>query len=230
MTGGELQAATGEPCPLSPSPLMVAGQMVYTSFMGRGFQLLVSQRIDPTLGDVFLDQVVGQLWNVYEPPSADYRAAFVLTTVEDLVFFGWIYNDGLDDQGRAHVPYCICYLSHGPLTSLQFEQLLDCLERGPTVPLLNRWEPPTEPPLVELNGLAARLGVPLNEVKRNEARDAFIATGSLWAIIGSPPAHPAAPTLMEDSPSDMRWLVVMPVLASILALAACVAWLSGVVR
>ncbi|MBC7881134.1 MAG: WD40 repeat domain-containing protein [Anaerolineae bacterium] len=225
MTEGERLIAAGAPDSPDLDPLVVAGQLVYTSFIDKGFQLLTSEGFEPDLGQVFLERIFIPLWNVYEPPPLDFKAVFVLTISEDSVLFGWIYNDGPDDLGRAHVPYCVCYLAYGPLTPLQFEQLLTCLERGPTAPLVNRWSAPAMPLPVVLHEPAFRLGVPLNEARRSEARATYLTSGVLWSP-GRSNTYQAESVI--STPPNTKRRRVMPILASVMVLLVFVSGLSWV--
>lgn len=225
MTEGERLTAAGAPDSLAVDPLVVAGQLVYTSFIDKGFQLLASEGFELSLGGIFLERVFIHLWNVYEPPPLDYKAAFMFTTTESSVLFGWIYNDGPDDLGRAHVPYCVCYLTYGPLTPLQFEQLLTCLERGPAGPLVNRWSTTTMPLPVVLHGQASRLGVPLDEARRSESKATHLTPGVLWSTERSSTDRAAA---VVSTPLSNERRGVMPILVSVMVFLVFVTGLSWV--
>ncbi len=44
------------------------GQLVYTSFPGVGFKALVSAQVPPQIQQAFIEQVVYQYWDSYNPP------------------------------------------------------------------------------------------------------------------------------------------------------------------
>jgi len=45
--------------------------------------------------------------------------------------FGWLYNDGMDDLGRSHIPYFLCYYLAERLNTAQLANIFTCLQRGP---------------------------------------------------------------------------------------------------
>ena len=108
------------------------GQLIYTSFAGVGFRTLASAEVPPEIQQAFQQQVVYQYWDAYQPPDAAYRAAYLYQVSPEQTLFGWLYNDGVDDLGRSHIPYFICYYWVGPLQSTQLDSILTCLQAGPT--------------------------------------------------------------------------------------------------
>lgn len=110
---------------------LLLGELIYTSFAKVGFQALTSAEIPPEIRRIFIEQIVYQYWDSYNPPSADHRAAYVYRLAPDQTLFGWLYNDGTDDLGRSHVPYFVCYYFAGELRSDQLEAIFTCLARGP---------------------------------------------------------------------------------------------------
>ena len=116
---------------------LLLGQLVHTSFPVVGFQTVVSQDIPPEIKQVFIEQVVYQYWDSYNPPSTGYRAAYLHQLTPEHSLFGWLYNDGLDDFGRSDVPYFIAYYLPGQLQPSQLENILICLCTGP-VNLIDR--------------------------------------------------------------------------------------------
>ncbi|WP_427156957.1 WD40 repeat domain-containing protein [Aliinostoc sp. HNIBRCY26] len=113
------------------------GQLIHTSFPVVGFRTVVSGGITPEIQQAFLEQIVYQYWDSYEPPSPGYRAAYLHQLNPEQSLFGWLYNDGLDDFGRNDVPFFICYYLAGKLQPIQLENILICLCTGP-VRLINR--------------------------------------------------------------------------------------------
>lgn len=112
---------------------LLLGQLVYTSFAKVGFQALSSAAIPNEIRQIFIDQIVYQYWDSYNPPDVDYRAIYVYRLAADQTLFGWLYNDGVDDLGRSHVPYFVCYYFAGELHSEQLEAIFTCLTTGPAM-------------------------------------------------------------------------------------------------
>lgn len=145
--GGESDISSGELLRLDPSlsqlitddisvssgPIMLQslGQLVYTSFPNIGFRHLSSPQIPQEIQHAFVHQVVYLRWNSYNPPAADYRAAYLYQINPEHTLFGWLYGDATDDVGR-HVPYFIGYHLAEPLTEEQLDSIFICLQRGPT--------------------------------------------------------------------------------------------------
>lgn len=113
------------------------GQLIYTSFAGVGFTVLKSAEVPPEVQQVFLQQIVYQYWDAYAPPSAGYQAVYLHQISSDQTLFGWLYNDGFDDFGRAHVPYFVCYYFAGKLQPSLLKNIFDCLQNG-TVSQIDR--------------------------------------------------------------------------------------------
>ncbi|UKO95988.1 WD40 repeat domain-containing protein [Nostoc sp. UHCC 0870] len=113
------------------------GQLVHTSFPVVGFKTVVSREIPTEIKQAFIEQVVYQYWDSYNPPSAGYRAAYLYQLTSEQSLFGWLYNDGLDDFGRSDVPYFVCYYLAGQLQPSQLENIFICLCTGP-VRLMDR--------------------------------------------------------------------------------------------
>ncbi|YAF98397.1 MAG: WD40 repeat domain-containing protein [Nodularia sp. CChRGM 3473] len=116
---------------------LVLGQLIYTSFPVVGFRTLASTQVPPEIQQAFIQQVVYQYWDSYDPPSAGYRAAYLHQLTSEHNLFGWLYNDGIDDFGRSDVPYFVCYYLAGQLQPVQLENIFICLRTGP-VTLINR--------------------------------------------------------------------------------------------
>jgi len=118
---------------------LLLSQLVYTSFAGKGFRTVTSPQVSPEIQQAFLQYVVSQHWDSYNPPEPKYRAAYVYQIDAEQTLFGWLYNDGEDELGRDNVPYFICYYISEPLFDFQLANIFTCLERGP-VAILNRYE------------------------------------------------------------------------------------------
>lgn len=134
-TGLDLQTSLSNTsgASLSSGPIMLQslGQLVYTSFPKIGFRHLSSAQIPKEIQHAFVHQVVYLRWNSYNPPAADYRAAYLYQINADHTLFGWLYGDATDDVGR-HVPYFIGYHLAEPLTATHLDNIFVCLQRGPT--------------------------------------------------------------------------------------------------
>jgi predicted regulator of Ras-like GTPase activity (Roadblock/LC7/MglB family) len=121
-------------------PLLV-GQIVYTSFPSVGFKSVASQEMSLDVQQTFVQQVVYPNWDSYNPPHTGYKAAFLYQLSPDRCLFGWLYNEGNDDLGRANIPYCIGYYLTGLLSTVQLENILTCLDMGPVM-IIDRDRPP----------------------------------------------------------------------------------------
>ena len=113
------------------------GQLVYTSFPGVGLRILASAQVPMEIQQAFIQRVVFQHWNSYNPPRSEYRAVYLHQVTPEYSLFGWLYNDGADDVGRPHVPYFICYYLEKPLLDFQIEIIFTWLHQGP-VALIDR--------------------------------------------------------------------------------------------
>jgi len=118
------------------------GQLIYTSFAVAGLKTLASPTVPAAIQQVFLQAVVHQYWNAYRPPQSDFQAIYLYQAASNQTLFGWVYDDGLDDLGRSHVPYFLCYYLEEPLQTALLERICDCLEQGPLL-LYDRQRPPT---------------------------------------------------------------------------------------
>jgi predicted regulator of Ras-like GTPase activity (Roadblock/LC7/MglB family) len=151
-------------------PLLV-GQIIYTSFPGVGFRSLVSQQVPSEIQQAFIQQVVYQHWDTYNPPKAAYRAAYLYQFSPDRNLFGWLYNEGADELGRANIPYCIGYYLGGLLSTVQLENILTCLDIGP-VAIVDRGDPPSAIDNVTIPDLCnyqpVRLGVAISPAMRKQ--------------------------------------------------------------
>lgn len=116
---------------------LLLGQLVYTSFAGKGFSILASAQVPKSIQQTFIQRVVSQYWDSYNPPMLGYRAIYIHQLAPDQTLFGWLYNDGVDDIGRSHVPHFICYYLTESLLDFQLENIFTCLCNGP-VALIDR--------------------------------------------------------------------------------------------
>lgn len=110
---------------------LVLGQLVYTSFPKVGYRLFVSTEVPTEIQQVFIQQIVYQHWNSYNPPKPGYQGAYLYQVTPEHSLFGWLYNDGQDDFGRNQVPYFQCYYYLGQLHAVRLEDIFTCLHRGP---------------------------------------------------------------------------------------------------
>lgn len=110
---------------------LILGQLIYTSFPEVGYKALASAAISTEIQQAFIQQVVYQYWDSYNPPKPGYRAAYIRQVTLEKTLFGWLYNDGLDDFGRTHLPYFLCYYLTELLDATQLENIFTCLRRGP---------------------------------------------------------------------------------------------------
>ena len=164
---------------------LLYGQLVYTSFPEVGYKALASAHVPKEIQLAFIEQVVYQYWDSYNPPESGYRAAFLHQITPEHTLFGWLYNDGSDDLGRSHVPYFVCYYYPQLLHAVQLEKIFACLHSGP-IALIDRQRLPdvVETILVpECNYRPARRGVAIPkgvrdrshiELKHNRLLDIFV--------------------------------------------------------
>lgn len=140
---------------------LVLGQLIYTSFANLGFQLLTSAEVPSAICQNFLRNIVYLHWDSYNPPPADYRAAYIYQISPDQTLFGWLYNDRANDSNRNHVPYFVCYYLTESLSSAQLQSIFKYLLMGP-IGVLNRDSLPNTIASVEIPGesyQSARPGV-----------------------------------------------------------------------
>lgn len=116
---------------------LLLGQLVYTSFPMVGFQSLTSEQVPRSIQQAFIQHVAHRRWDAYNPPKVGYRAAYLYQVTLEHTLFGWLYNDGLDDLGRSHVPYFVCYHLAEQLGTDQLETIFTFLHGGP-VAILDR--------------------------------------------------------------------------------------------
>lgn len=119
---------------------LLLSQLIYTSFAGRGFSTLASAQLSIEIRQTFMQRLVSQYWDSYNPPASGYRAVFLHQISPEETLFGWLYNDGTDDLGRSDVPLFVCYYITEPLFDFQLANIFICLEKGP-VGLIDRHNP-----------------------------------------------------------------------------------------
>ena len=129
------------------SMVVQVGQLVYTSFPEIGFKSVASDQISPEVQQRFVQTVVEQYWDAYNPPSSFFRAVYLHQLSAQESLFGWLYNDGTDDVGRSHVPYFISYYLIQKLDDVLLNLMFDCLERGPLALVDRRQLPPKLHPI-----------------------------------------------------------------------------------
>ncbi len=155
---------------------LLLGQLVYTSFPGMGFRTLASAQVPMEIQRAFIQHVVSQHWDSYHPPKSEYRAVYLYQLTLGHSLFGWLYNDGLDDMGRSHVPYFICYYTAEPLHAFQLENIFTCLQQGP-VALIDRHSLPATLDTIALPDLwsyqPVRLGVAVPSAVRKRSQIAL---------------------------------------------------------
>jgi hypothetical protein len=110
---------------------VLLGQMFFTNFRGSGFQSVRSPSVPADVEQMFRDQIIQRHWVDHTPPPKDWRAAYILQLEQDQTIFGWAYNDGRDESGRADVPYFLAYQLSLPLDDMLVGLLLSFLGKGP---------------------------------------------------------------------------------------------------
>jgi len=114
------------------------GQLLYTSFPGRGFQL-VHAGVPSTASCAFVEQIVHRRWNPYDPPAPGSSFAYLLQLDAQQTLFGWLFDGGCDEHARSHIPYFLAYSLCGPLDSRRLDSIFACLHKGPLLLPLRRW-------------------------------------------------------------------------------------------
>lgn len=128
---------------------LVVGQIVYSSFPNVGYQTFATSEIPEPVQSAFVEDVVHEYWDVYEPPPQGYKAGFIHQVDAQHILFGWLFNDGGDDYGRLHTPYCLGYYQKGDLAPECLDRILDCLCKGP-VHLISRQVIPDQIETIEI--------------------------------------------------------------------------------
>jgi hypothetical protein len=115
-------------------------QLIYTSFDQLGFLLITGSQVSDTLKTVFMEKVVHQYWNAYNPPGKSFQLNYLYQISRKNTLFGWMFIDEQDELGRQNIPYFVSYYLNSPLDSLSLNLILTCLERGP-IQMLDRCFP-----------------------------------------------------------------------------------------
>jgi len=92
-----------------------------TSFPRVGFKTLL---VVPTQIKCFHPTSSLPALEFYKPPKAGYRAVYVYQVTLEHNLFGWLYNDGMDDLGRSHIPYFLCYYLESDWTQPNWQYFL----------------------------------------------------------------------------------------------------------
>ena len=184
-------------------------QLVYTSFPGIGFQLLASEQVPPKVQQ-FFTQLVHQHWDAYNPPSVDYRAAYLYQFTLEHCLFGWLYVNGEDDMGRRHVPYFLSYYLAESLKSQRLEQIFTCLHKGP-IALVDQqsFSSPLEDIIVPdlLNYEPARQGVAISSEIREQYQRSLRHKQVLNLFIA---ADDPLPAVSEEEPPSNHYTNFKP--------------------
>jgi hypothetical protein len=106
-------------------------QIIYTSFDQLGFQLITGPQVSDTLKTIFMEKVVHQYWNAYNPPGKNFQLNYLYQISRKNILFGWMFIDDQDELGRQNIPYFVSYYLTSPLDSVSLNLILTCLERGP---------------------------------------------------------------------------------------------------
>ncbi|MEO0373468.1 MAG: hypothetical protein AAF329_02345 [Cyanobacteria bacterium P01_A01_bin.17] len=167
---------------------LVVGQIVYSSFPQIGYQVFANAEMPESVQSAFVEDIVHKHWDVYEPPPQGYRAGFIHQAHPDHTLFGWLFNDGDDDHGRPHTPYCLSYHLNQPLESDVANFIVQCLQKGP-VALIPRHIIPEQPGRLEITSdyEPADLGITFTAVQQQKIQEqlqqpsllqCFFTTGS----------------------------------------------------
>lgn len=206
-----------------PLPL---GQLIYTSFTKAGLKTLVSPSVPADIQQEFLQAVVHQYWNAYRPPHPEFQGAYLYQVAADQTLFGWVFEDGVDDLGRSHFPYFLCYYLEGLLEAAELDAICHCLEQGPLVFYDRRQSPiklgPLSLPALGEGYNSDHPGVSISQELRDRShRDLQQGQSLDWFVLGE--------ERQGDSPSEGPDLpIVAPQSQPSAAAAARVALLIGV--
>jgi predicted NACHT family NTPase len=155
---------------------VILGQLVCTSFPEVGLRTLASTQVPRSIQQAFIQQVVHQYWDSYNPPSFGYQAVYIRQLTLEHTLFGWLYNDGLDDLGRSNVPYFVCYYLAEQLDAVQLENIFTCLHRGPAALIERQQLPPSLETLIIPDWYSykpAGFGVAIPSTMREQSRIAL---------------------------------------------------------
>lgn len=148
---------------------LVVGQIVYSSFPQIGYQSFANTEIPERVQTAFVEEIIHEHWDVYEPPPPGFKAGFIHQTHPEHTLFGWLLNDGDDDHGRPHTPYCLAYYLHQTLDAHVTNFMVQCLEKGP-VNLISRQVVPELPEQLEIimGYEPAVLGVTITDLQKQQ--------------------------------------------------------------
>ncbi len=157
------------------------GQLLFTSFFGKGFQLVTSDKVPEEVKAAFRQHIVNKYWNTYFPLQNLGKAAYIHQISQEQTLFGWLFNDGVDEFGRSGIPYFISYYFAEKLSDFHLSSIFDYLEEGP-LELVERQTPPLSLKGFELKGACMhppiKKGVRFPKALRSFSLDLF-ANGSL---------------------------------------------------
>lgn len=106
-------------------------QILFTSFVGKGFMLLASDATPESVKDSFCENVVYKYWDHYGPLKGFNRAVYFYQFSRIDTIFGWQYNEGVDEFGRCEIPCFLGYYFSGEINDALLVSAFDTLERGP---------------------------------------------------------------------------------------------------
>lgn len=111
---------------------LLLGQLVYASLPETGFTALKSKKVPALIQQHFIERVVSRYWYATNISTSGYRAVYLHQVTPEHTLFGWLYNDGVDDnKGYSYLPNFICYYLEEPLLDFQLEIIFNCLRIGP---------------------------------------------------------------------------------------------------
>jgi len=196
--------------------------LLYASLPGRGFSLIANPQVDENACALLVDRVVGRLWDPYHPPLAGFRAAFVEHEPHSgVTLFGWVFDEGSDDLGRAHAPCFLALCPRSPIRPGDLAAIFTALAEGP--PSVDSTATPLPTVAIPLVAPASRPGVAIDPSLQTFAFEA-VAEGKPLSLAStdSPQTNPA-PLAPRRSP-------VAPLLAAALLGAAVSFGLWGFTR
>jgi hypothetical protein len=183
---------------------LVVGQIVYSSFPQIGYQVFANSEIPERVQSAFVEDIVHKHWDVYEPPPPGYKAGFIHQIQTDHTLFGWLFDDGDDDHGRPHTPYCLGYYLNQPLDNEVVDLVTQCLQKGPITLISRQRVPAAQPEQIELvsDYESAAPGITFTDVQQQQIqrwvqqqlllRCLFANTDVLVPIAGSAALAPQA--------------------------------------
>lgn len=181
-------------------------QLVYTSFQNSGLQLLAGDRVSPDVQDAFMERIVEQYWDPSNPYEARYQAAYVHQVTPQDSFFGWVFNENVD---QGYVPLFLCYHLEEPLTVGVLKSIFGCLQQGPVKLVKPQGTPPqlASLSLQTLSGYsAARPGVSIPQDIQEESFAALGQDEPLSLFVPSLGADYAVPLEKDECANDLQSL------------------------